>query len=250
LGIKTLDFGESDCIMICSRKRGQADYTRSGEARMAFKYILFDLDGTLTDPAIGITNAVMHSLKKFGIKVQKRSDLYPFIGPPLPDSFKKYFGFSEGQARTAVEYYREYYSDKGIFENFVYDGMEDLLKKLKGNGKTLLVATSKPEVFANQIFEHFGLERYFTFVAGSNLDGTRVDKAEVIRYALESCKITDLSKAVMAGDRDYDIKGAKKAGLSSIGVLYGYGSRDELERAGADFIAEKVSDIGKVILEE
>ena len=215
---------------------------------MSLEYILFDLDGTLTDPAIGITNAVMHALKKYGIAVSDRKELYKFIGPPLWDSFEKYCGFSKEEANTAVEYYREYYRDKGMFENQVYDGCEGLLKELKDNGKILIVATSKPEVFAEQILEHFGIAKYFTFIAGSTLDGSRVKKGDVIRYALESCKIIDGSQAIMIGDREHDIIGAKEMGLSSIGVLFGYGSRAELEEAGADFIVSTIEDIGKVIL--
>ncbi len=214
---------------------------------MRFEYILFDLDGTLTDPAIGITNSVMYALKKYGIDVSVRKELYKFIGPPLLDSFEKYYGFSKEEAKTAVEYYREYYGDKGMFENLVYYGFDDLLKELKNNDKMLIVATSKPEVFAKQILEHFDIAKYFTYIAGSNLDGTRVKKCEVIRYALKSCNITDFSKAIMIGDREHDIIGAKDVGISSIGVLFGYGSRDELEEAGADFIVSTVKDIGRVI---
>ena len=212
-----------------------------------FEHILFDLDGTLTDPAVGITNSVMYALKKFNIEVSDRSRLYQFIGPPLADSFRVYYGFSEDQAKQAVEYYREYYKDTGIYENYLYNGIENLLKVLTLRGKKLVLATSKPEVFAKRILEHFHLDPYFTFAAGSNLDGTRVKKDEVIAYALKSCNITDRSGAVMVGDREHDIIGAKKTGIHSIGVLYGYGSREELETAGADDIAETVEDIGRLI---
>ncbi len=215
---------------------------------MAYKYILFDLDGTLTDPGTGITNSVMYALRKFGIEVSDRSELYKFIGPPLWDSFENYYGFSKEEAKTAVEYYREYYRDKGIFENMVYEGFEGLLKELSDQGLALIVATSKPEVFAKQILEHFDIAKYFTCIAGSNLDGTRVKKGEVIGYALESCGIADLSEAIMIGDREHDIIGAKQAGIDSIGVLFGYGDRAELEEAGADFIAATVADIGKILI--
>lgn len=214
---------------------------------MMYEYILFDLDGTLTDPGIGITNSVMFALKRYDIEVSDRCELYKFIGPPLTDSFEEYYGFSKEEAKTAVEYYREYYRDKGIFENMVYDGLEDLLKTLKAKNKILIVATSKPEVFARQILEHFDIAKYFTYIAGSDLNGTRVRKDEVIKYALESCNIIDLSKAIMVGDREHDIIGAKKIGMDSIGVLFGYGDRNELEKAGADFIADTVSDIGKIL---
>ncbi|MDQ2085332.1 HAD family hydrolase [Herbivorax sp. ANBcel31] len=217
---------------------------------MKYKYILFDLDGTLTDPAEGITNSIMYALEKYGINVSDRKELYKFIGPPLLESFEKYYGFSKEEAKTAVEYYREYYRDKGIFENLVYHGFEDLLKTLKDNNRILIVATSKPEVFARQILEHFDIAKFFTYIAGSNLDGTRVKKCEVIKYAVESCNIIDLSKAIMIGDREYDIIGAKDVGITSIGVLFGYGSRNELEKAGADFIASSVEYIGKILLEQ
>ncbi|SMC72320.1 phosphoglycolate phosphatase [Papillibacter cinnamivorans DSM 12816] len=215
---------------------------------MSYDYVLFDLDGTLTDPGIGITNSVIYALKKYNIEVNDRSELYKFIGPPLRDSFEKYYGFSKEKAKMAVEYYREYYKDKGLFENSVYAGVDDLLKELKDNGKTMIVATSKPEVFAKQILKHFDLAKYFAFIAGSHLDGTRVNKDEVIKYALERCNIIDVTKAIMIGDRAHDIWGAKKIGISSIGVLFGYGNRLELENAGADIIVDAVADVGRVLL--
>lgn len=217
---------------------------------MRYEYLLFDLDGTLTDPALGITNSVMYALKKYGIEVNDRRELYKCIGPPLTDSFENFYGFSKAEAVNAVEYYREYYREKGIFENVVYDGIETLLKMLKDNGRTLLLATSKPQVFAEQILEYFKIAEYFTFIAGSNLDGTRVKKGEVIKYALENCKNIDPTKAVMIGDREHDIIGAKEAGMDSIGVLFGYGGRDELEKAGADKIVESVAELGRVLLKE
>lgn len=208
-----------------------------------FQHVLFDLDGTLTDPAAGISNAVMYALEKFGIKTENREELYKFIGPPLWDSFQEFYGFSWEQANTAVEYYREYYREKGLFENKVYPGVEDLLKALVRSGKILIVATSKPQVFAEQILKHFGLDKYFLFIAGSELDGTRVVKAEVIEFALTATKVTDLSSTVMVGDRKHDILGARQVGIKSIGVLAGYGSQGELEEAGADYIVDSIVDI-------
>lgn len=215
---------------------------------MAYEYILFDLDGTLTDSGIGIINSVEYALEKCGIEVKDKNELYKFVGPPLTDSFERYYDFSKEEANTAIKYYREYFREKGMFENLVYDGIEKLLKELKVNNKKLIVATSKAEVFAKQILEHFNIAEYFSYIAGSNLDGTRVKKAEVIKYALESCNIEDLSKTIMVGDREHDIIGAKEVGLKCIGVLYGYGDRDELEKAGADLIVETVSDVGEVLL--
>ncbi len=205
--------------------------------------ILFDLDGTLTDPAIGITNSVAHALKKWGIEVSDRSELYKFIGPPLLDSFSNYYGFTREDSERAVKYFREYFSVKGMFENAVYDGIKEVLSKLKANGKTLIVATSKAEIFAKKILEHFELAEYFDFVAGATFDSSRVKKEDVIDYALKSCGIEDISRMVMIGDREFDIFGAKHFGMDSVGVLYGYGSREELEVAGATYIAEKPLDI-------
>ena len=213
-----------------------------------YDVVLFDLDGTLTDPGEGITNSVAHALKKYGITVEDRTELYKFIGPPLHESFEKYYGFSREESLTAVEYYREYYRDKGIYENKVYDGIEDLLKNLFENGKKVILATSKPEIFAREILRHFNLEKYFYYSAGANLDGSRTNKAEVIEYALREGGVTDKSYAVMVGDREHDIIGANKNGLDSIGVLFGYGNREELETAGATHIAATVKDIERIIL--
>ncbi len=213
-----------------------------------YDVILFDLDGTLTDPAIGITNSVMHSLKKYGIEVVDRTELYKFIGPPLHESYEKFYGFSADEALRAVEHYREYYRVKGIYENLVYDGIEELLVKLNENGKKVILATSKPEIFAREILRYFGLDKYFYYAAGANLDGSRTDKAEVIAYALEAGGVSDKSSVVMVGDREHDIIGANKNGIDSIGVLFGYGSRAELENAGATYIAKTVCDIGNLIL--
>ncbi len=208
-----------------------------------YELILFDLDGTLTDPGEGITNSVAYALNKFDIHVEDKSQLYKFIGPPLIDSFMRFYGFSSEQAKQAVAFYREYFTVKGIFENLVYNGVEDMLISLKSSGKRLCVATSKPEPFAKTILEHFNLAHYFEYIAGSTLDETRTKKDEVIEYALEKCCFTDRAKAVMVGDREHDALGAAKCSLDCIGVLFGYGSREELEAAGAKYIAETVEDI-------
>lgn len=189
----------------------------------------------------------MHALKKYGIEVKDRNELNKFVGPPLGDSFQMYYGFSYEESKKAIEYYREYYTNKGIYENRLYDGIEVLLKKIKDNGGSSMLATSKPKVFAKRILEHFSLDKYYSCVIGSNLDGTLVEKYDIIKSAIDSYRITDLSKVVMVGDRHYDIDGAKKFGIKSIGVLYGYGNRKELEEAGADFIAETVEDIWEIL---
>lgn len=212
-----------------------------------YEFILFDLDGTLTDSCVGITNSVSYALNKFDISIKDRTELYKFIGPPLIDSFMEFYNFSEEQAKQAITFYREYYTEKGIMENEVYAGIEDVLASLVKNGKRLCVATSKPEPFAKQILEHLNLSKYFEYIAGATLDENRTKKDEVIEYALEQCKFTDRRKAVMIGDRKHDILGASKCSLDSIGVLFGYGSRKELEAAGANYIAETVHDILKFI---
>lgn len=208
-----------------------------------YNNILFDLDGTLTDPGIGITNSVAYALEKFDIKVNDRAELFKFIGPPLMDSFSCFCGFDRADCEKAVVYYREYFGEKGIFENEVFDGVVELLKTLKINGKKLIIATSKPQIYAERILHHFKLFEYFDFVAGATLDYTRVKKADVIGFALESCGITDKTSCLMVGDREQDIFGAKAHNISSVGVLFGYGSLDELKNAGATYIAETLGDI-------
>ena len=213
-----------------------------------YDYILFDLDGTLTDPGIGITNSVMYALKKFNIEVPDRSALYKFIGPPLKGSFEEFYHFTPDQSEQAVSFYREYFRKQGMLENMVYDGIPEILDHLKANGKKLIVATSKPEAFTLEILRHFRLYDYFDFIAGATMDDTRNKKADIIRYALESCNITDKSSAIMIGDRKHDIIGAKENGLDSIGVLFGYGDRKELTVAGATFIAASAAEVESLIL--
>lgn len=206
------------------------------------KCILFDLDGTVTDPGLGITNSVAYALDKFNIQVGDRAALYKFIGPPLQNSFKEFYHFSEEESLSAVSYYREYYREKGIYENRVYDGIEQLLSTLKRENKTVILATSKPEEFAKQILQYFNLTKYFDVIAGATMDSRRVEKADVIRYALGNIH-EDLSRIVMVGDRKHDILGAKENHLDSIGVLYGYGDMEELREAGAGYIVEKPLDM-------
>ena len=215
-----------------------------------YQTILFDLDGTLTDPGPGITNSVAYALNRCGISVADKTTLYRFIGPPLKEAFAQFYGFSEEQAAAAVAYYREYFREQGIFQNSVYEGIEPLLQTLKDAGKTLLLATSKPEQFAKEILEHFGLARFFSVMAGATMDGTRSKKDEVILYALACAGISDPTGAIMVGDREYDILGASKVGMDAIGVLFGYGSREELTNAGAAYLAQSPAQIGKILLHE
>jgi phosphoglycolate phosphatase len=212
------------------------------------QYILMDLDGTITNPKAGITKSVQYALRANGIIIDDLDTLCRHIGPPLRGSFIEFYGFSEAQAEAAVAKYREYFSVTGIFENEEYEGMRELLRKLKAADKSLIVATSKPEIFARQIIEHFGLQEYFEDICGANLDDTRGTKEEVIRYALEKNGIKDYSEVVMVGDRKHDVEGAKAVGLDSIGVLYGFGSKEELVEAGAGQIAATVEELYDVIM--
>ncbi len=193
-----------------------------------YQTILFDLDGTLTNPALGITNSLAYALEKFNIEVTDKKELYRFIGPPLQDSFENFYHFSKEDSLKAVDFYRDYFRHKGLYENEVYQGIPDLLERLKAQGKKLLVATSKPEEFARQILKHFELFDYFDLVAGASMDGSRRLKGDVIAHALTSAQVSDLSATIMIGDREHDIIGAKKNGLDAIGVLYGFGNREEL----------------------
>ena len=212
-----------------------------------YNWILFDLDGTLTDPCEGITNSIAYALKKYDIEVNYKKELYKFIGPPLKDSFMKYYGFCETEADRAIAFYREYFRDKGIFENRVYDGVVDMLENLYSNGKKIVLATSKPEEFAVRILEHFDLKKFFSVIAGASMDSSRSKKGDVIAYALSMCEDVAKEAAVMIGDREHDIIGAKENSLKSIGVLYGYGSEEELKTAGADYIVQTPADILKII---
>ncbi len=201
-----------------------------------FEYIFFDLDGTLTDPAEGITNSFIYALNYFGLEIPSYQKLCSFIGPPLVHTFEKEFGFKDEKNTLAVKKYREYFAQKGLFENKVYPGIEDFLQTLKKKGKHLAVATSKPQEYSVKILEHFGLAEYFEEICGSNMDESRSNKDEVIAYALRQMKVKDKSKVLMIGDREYDILGAKKNGLKSCGVLYGYGTLQEFVQSGAEYI--------------
>ena len=213
----------------------------------SLKYVLFDLDGTLTDPFEGITNSVAYSLKGYGIEVADRKELSCFIGPPLYESYENYYGFSKEKAVEAVEKYREYFSVTGLFENKVYFGVEELLKDLIDKGIKVVLATSKPEIFAKRILEHFNLDCYFTEVVGSMLSGERVKKGDVIKEALRRLNNPSKETLIMVGDRSHDILGAKENGLLSVGVLYGYGSREELSNSGADFIVKNIDELKKIL---
>ena len=214
-----------------------------------WKYILFDLDGTITDPFEGISKCIVYALEEFGLKVEDTGELVSFIGPPLFEQFKVYCGFDDMQAGMAVRKYRERYSEIGWKECTLVEGTEELLRELKARGKVLALATSKPECFAVPILEHFGIDKYFDFIGGAELEHEgRNSKDAVIEYVLNKLGVPDRSEAVIVGDRFHDIDGAKKTGISSVGVLSGYGSREELEEHGAGHIAVDMRDVLKYLL--
>ena len=215
-----------------------------------YKYLLLDLDGTITDSETGITRCVEYALNHFGIQVDDLRELSPFIGPPLLDSFKDFYNFTDEQAAIAVEKYRERYEKKGILENKLYPGIGEFLAEARLKDKIVILATSKPEIFAKRILDYFELSNYFSFVAGSGLDGSLHTKTDVIDYILQSNKIIDLSSVVMIGDRKHDIIRAKNVGIDSIGVLYGFGDYKELSEAGADYIVEDIPALRKLLLEK
>ena len=213
-----------------------------------FRTILFDLDGTLTDSSPGIFNSVKYALDKMSREIPADEVLNEFLGPPLEYSFEQFCGMDNEQAKRAADIYRERYKDYCVIENSLYDGIYDVLEQLKSAGKILAVATTKPVHFAEQIVSHFEIRKFFTAVCGFAPDGANGSKAGIIRNALKKCGEDDLGQAVMIGDRFYDIDGAKSVGIASIGALFGYGSRPELEKAGADYIASEPYEIAKIIL--
>lgn len=214
------------------------------------RLILFDLDGTLTDSAPGIVRCVQYALEKMGRPVPPFEELTCFVGPPLLEQFMEFCGFTREEAAKAVEYYRERYRGTGIFENQVYPGIPEMLFRLKQAGYRLGVASSKPEIFVRQILEHFDLLGDLDPVAGSELDGRRTDKGEVIEEALRRGSWGDRrNQVIMCGDRCYDARGAADHGLGFVGVSYGYGSRRELEEAGAERIADTVEELERTLLD-
>lgn len=218
-----------------------------------YQYILFDLDGTLTDPKIGITTCVQYALHKMGIEEPDPDRLEPFIGPPLIDSFREFYDMNEEEAVRAVEYYRERFSTVGLFENEVYSGIPELLARLKKDGRKLAIASSKPTVYVKKILEYFSIYEYFDIIVGSELDGTRCRKEEVVEEALEQLSADDKFRkrdAVMIGDRKFDIEGAKAHQIPSIGVNYGYAIDNELMEAGADCVVGNVKELSEVLLKD
>ena len=216
-----------------------------------FSCILFDLDGTISDPKQGICGCVQYALRSFGIEEPELDRLEPFIGPPLAESFMKYYNFTAEQAQEAVEKYRERFSVTGKYENVLYPGMGALLHDLKASGATLAIASSKPTVYVEDILVHFGIREYFDIVVGSELDGRRVHKEEVVAEVLSQLAArgeSDPDKMVMIGDRSFDVEGAKAIGAHCIAVSYGYAQPGELENAGAEIIVRDVEGLRSVLL--
>lgn len=218
------------------------------------KYVLFDLDGTISDSAPGIVKSVAYALDKLGVKYESPEALRRFVGPPLREEFMKYCSFGLDEGNHAVDLYREYYTVKGIYENSMYAGVPEMLESLCEKGYTLAVATSKPEKFARSILERYfcggkkSVSEMFAFVGGSELNGDRTDKSEVIKYVMKNLgDDTVPEKCVMVGDREHDILGAKRNGMRSIGVLWGYGGKEELENAGAEAIVSAPEELAEML---
>ena len=207
------------------------------------EYVFLDLDGTLTDPSEGITRGVMYALERFGIHEKDPRRLYPFIGPPLYDSFMRHYGFDLDSAYKAIEYFQEYYGQQGMYENVPYPGMKELLQSWRNEGRNLILATSKPEVFAVRILERFDMNGAFLLMAGGDVEEKRVEKHLVIEYAMERLGLSHTGGCLMIGDRKFDVLGAGRHGIPTLGVLYGFGSREELTESGASWLAGSVEEL-------
>jgi phosphoglycolate phosphatase len=209
---------------------------------------LFDLDGTITDPFEGIFHSVNHALRAL-----ERPELTPeigrrFIGPALMDSFQRWCGLDEKTAQRAIDIYREYYGPKGMYECYVYPGIPELMTRLREAGLRLAVTTSKAEPYARRLLEHYGIDRRLDGIIGAALYSTTNEKVELVRRTLRELGETDPARAVMVGDREFDVKGGRAAGVHTVGVSYGYGSLEELTRAGAEAIADSPAAVGDAIL--
>lgn len=213
-----------------------------------FDLIIFDLDGTLTDPSLGITKSISHALSRMGVKPEPLIELKTLIGPPLIDSFMKYYKFSKNDSEKALEIFREYYSKKGLYENIPFNNINTLLHSLKNSGMKLAVATSKPQKFSERILDHFLLSQYFDLIQGASMDNTLIHKKDIIFEVLKKFREIPKDKIIMVGDRKYDINGAKENGISSIGVSYGFAESGEIETASPDFTAESIEDLFKILL--
>ncbi|MGB4044820.1 MAG: HAD family hydrolase [Halanaerobiales bacterium] len=213
---------------------------------MRYRNIIFDLDGTIIDSEAGITKSVQYALQKFNIIVKDLKELVSFIGPPLKESFMELYGFSEPQALQAIIYYREYYAEHGVFDNTLYPGIEELLRKLYSEGRLLYIATTKPTIYAEEILDKYGLSNLFCYICGANLDGTLTDKTEIIKTVLDRGGISR-ENTVMIGDRKHDIIGARNNKIDSIAVGYGFGSEEELRSSNPTEFVKTVKALYRVL---
>lgn len=215
-----------------------------------YRYIFFDLDGTLTDPREGITKSVQYALGRMGIVEEDLTKLEPFIGPPLLSSFMEYYHFSAERAREAVEYYREYFSVTGVLQNLLLDGVPELLADLKAHGKVLATASSKPEPFVRQILAHFQVDSYFDYICGGSMDESRINKEDVIEELIRRMELPkeEWNRILMVGDRRHDVEGAAHFGIPCLGLSIGFAAEGELEKAGAVAIVGSMEEVGAYIL--
>lgn len=211
-----------------------------------YQFILFDLDGTLTDSRLGIVRSINYALAQFGLNA--KTDLNRFIGPPLYDSFRRYCSLNNQEAKKAVEHCREYYAQQGIYENSVYEGIPELLGDLRNDGKIIVLATSKPTLYAKKILHHFNLLEKFALVVGSSMDRTGSGKAEILNHIKAQLSPAFLGDAVMVGDRKYDVAGARAHGIESIAVTYGYGTLHELQQAMPTHLVHSVDELRGILV--
>lgn len=214
------------------------------------KNVFFDLDGTITDSSEGIINGFVHALEHFGIEVEDKNYLKKFIGPSLADSFRNEYKFDEEQTKLAIAKYREYYSVTGLKESKLYDGIKELIIDLANNNINVILATAKPQVFSDKILENYEIKKYFKFISGATLDGSRLNKGDIIKYAIDNLEQINLEECIMVGDRKHDIEGAKENNIKSIGVTYGFGSEEELKTAGANYIAHNAEELKRILFEK
>lgn len=211
-----------------------------------YKSLFFDLDGTITDSSEGIINSIVYALEKMDVTITDKSVLKKFVGPPLMDSYKKYFAFTNKEAELGLKLFREYFTEKGIYENRLFDGMDNLLHDLYINGYELVLATSKPIHFAERILEYFNIKKYFTHISACPIDEANTTKLDVIKSALEMTSVKNKEEILMIGDTVFDVTGAKICGIDSLGVLYGTDSAEELKKS--TYLAKDVEEIRTILL--
>ncbi len=221
-----------------------------GDVMGKYKYLFFDLDGTIIDSFEGVAKSFAYALEGYGIYVKDLSELLPVLGPPLIDSFENIYGFSHEKGLDAVKRYRERYFVKCAEESRLYDGIENVLSRLYDKGFKIVLATSKPDSLANLMLEHYGLTKYFHFIGGASMDQSRDSKVKVIEHILKTCSISDMSEIVMIGDRNLDLLGAQSFGIDAIGVLYGYAEEGELENSPHVFLAKNTEELYNYIVGE